>query len=943
MRFFALALILLAAPALADNTADEADVAFSLGNRAFAKRDYDGALAAYFLSYRLVPNHNVLFNIARCFEAQGKLDEAYRYWNDLSLTGLNESDAREVNVSLKRLAPKVALVTVTSSPPGAEVFVDRKDLGSRGKTPLTLAVPPGAHTMLLELDGYRSAQAQLSTSRGHEAKKDVPLIRVVGRVELTGSPEGATIRETVDGAPVGKLPLSLELPPGRHVFFVSADNFVSQQVLVDIKGDLTSQAKVTLVERAKATGTLVVTSNRDQSLVRVNGRDSGFTPTVLTLPIGEYDVEVTTDDVTPLQQHVVITEGQETRVSAELHYAPPKITAASKSQLTVDEAPASVTVITRDELRAFGYQTLPDALQGVRGLFFTDDRIYTYIGVRGFQPPGDLNTRILILWDGHPINDVWAGQGYSSRDLEPDLSAIERIEVVRGPASLLFGTGAFFGVINVVPRALVGGDRHVEAFVGGGGQNSVKARAFGSLGSEGKSLGVTGGMYFGQGAAVTDLGNGNVVQGLDGERSLSVSTRGEFAGFTLVAKLTQRKKQIPTQPLGSDFGLPGTEYTDARGFAELRYEKVWERVTLNARASYDASRYRGWYAQSNGAGGSGPRLTDTGGADWYAGEARLGIKLFDGNLLSASVETQGQFVRQRPVGTGRDDTHSRFLLSGTLMDEWRLWGSRLFLQVGLRVDKYFDLKDVAFSPRGALVARFYETGLTKLVVGRAFRAPNVYETTFGDNLATQRPADVPPRPELITTFELEHSHDFTPELRATIAGYVNLIDQLVALEEESQPIPLCGGGTVQCVVFTNTSGRMYAVGGEAQLRWRPARFTMLDATYSFVWLGGADITGGAYPAHLASIRGIVPIKDGLLRLSAQGVFQSARRAQDGSMTGEAFLLNAGFSGEYAFIRYFAGVQNILDQRPVVPVLSEINFSKVPQYGRTFYVELAASF
>jgi outer membrane receptor protein involved in Fe transport len=172
---------------------------------------------------------------------------------------------------------------------------------------------------------------------------------------------------------------------------------------------------------------------------------------------------------------------------------------------------------------------------------------------------------------------------------------------------------------------------------------------------------------------------------------------------------------------------------------------------------------------------------------------------------------------------------------------------------------------------------------------------------------------------------------------------VNLIDQLVALEEESQPTPLCGGGTVQCVVFTNTSGRMFAVGGEAQLRWRPSRFTMLDATYSFVWLGGADITGGAYPAHLASIRGIVPIKDGLLRLSAQGVFQSARRAQDGSMTGEAFLLNAGFSGEYSFIRYFAGVQNILDQRPVVPVLSEINFSKVPQYGRTFYVELAASF
>ena len=67
------AALLTAAPSFADNTADEADVAFVLGNEAFAKRDYDRALSHYFLSYRLVPNRNVLFNIAKCFEAQSKL------------------------------------------------------------------------------------------------------------------------------------------------------------------------------------------------------------------------------------------------------------------------------------------------------------------------------------------------------------------------------------------------------------------------------------------------------------------------------------------------------------------------------------------------------------------------------------------------------------------------------------------------------------------------------------------------------------------------------------------------------------------------------------------------------------------------------------------------------------------------------------------------------
>lgn len=946
MRPFVLAVaVLFAAPAFADNTADEADVAFELGNRAFAKRDYDGALASYFLSYRLVPNRNVLFNIARCYEAIDRWDEAYRYWNDLAVdASLPDSDKRDVRAALMRLGPKVALVTVTSTPTGAEVFVDRKDLGSRGKTPLTIAVPPGAHTLLLELEGHRGANVKLTAARGREAKQAVELPRVVGSVSLKGTPEGAVVRLGVDGEELGRLPATFELPPGQRVLTVQAPGFITQQVVVDVKGDVGTSADVTLAQQQKATGKVVVTSNREASIVRVDGRDYGFTPTVLTLPVGEYEVEVTADDVTPLKEKVVVTEGEEARVTAALRYAPPQVTAASKSQLTADEAPASVTVITREELRAFGYQTLPEALQAVRGFFFADDRIYTYIGVRGFQPPGDLNTRILILWDGHPVNDVWAGQGFSARDFEVDLSGIERIEVVRGPASILFGTGAFFGVINVVPRARVGNKRNVEGVVGAGGQNSVKARAFGSLGTEGRSISLTGAGYWAEGAPNTDLGNGVSVRGLDAERSLGVSMRGELEGFTLVAKLQQRRKQIPTQPLGSAFGLPGTEYTDARGFAELRYEKAWSRVTLNARASYDASRYRGWYAQADELGNTLPRITDTGGADWFSAEVRAGVTLFEGNRLTAAFEGQGQLVRQQPVGFTNEENHTRVLLSGTLLDEWRI-GSRVFLQAGLRVDKYLDLPEVALSPRGAVVARIYDQGLTKLVVGRAFRAPNVYETYFGDNFVTQRPAPTPPRPELITTFELEHSHDFTPELRATVAGYFNLIDQLVVLAEETEPTPLCGsGGTpTQCVVYTNSNGTLMAGGAEAQLRWRPGRFTLVEGSYSFVWLGGVDITGGAYPMHLASIRALVPIKEGLVRLSTQGTYQSGRRAQDGSLLGEALLLNVGLSGEYGPIRYFAGVQNLLDQRYAVPVLSEIAFSRVPQYGRTFYIELAAGF
>ena len=77
------AAVLWAAAARADNTADEADVAFSLGNQSYQKRDYEKALASYLLSHRLVPNRNVLFNIARCYEQLAKFDEAFRYYFEL--------------------------------------------------------------------------------------------------------------------------------------------------------------------------------------------------------------------------------------------------------------------------------------------------------------------------------------------------------------------------------------------------------------------------------------------------------------------------------------------------------------------------------------------------------------------------------------------------------------------------------------------------------------------------------------------------------------------------------------------------------------------------------------------------------------------------------------------------------------------------------------------
>jgi outer membrane receptor for ferrienterochelin and colicin len=120
-----------------------------------------------------------------------------------------------------------------------------------------------------------------------------------------------------------------------------------------------------------------------------------------------------------------------------------QVYSASKHMQSASEAPASVTVVAADEIQKYGYRNLADILRSVPGFYVTYDRDYTFVGVRGFGRLGDWNSRVLVLIDGHRINNNVLGQAMLGNEflVDVDMSNVWRLcsgPVLRCMAPTLF-------------------------------------------------------------------------------------------------------------------------------------------------------------------------------------------------------------------------------------------------------------------------------------------------------------------------------------------------------------------------------------------------------------------------------------------------------------------------------------------------------------------------
>lgn len=130
------------------------------------------------------------------------------------------------------------------------------------------------------------------------------------------------------------------------------------------------------------------------------------------------------------------------------------VSSASQAAETLADAPATVTVVGRTELWALGIRSIDEAVNFFSvGLFSQNGLASPETGSRGVLLSADFGNHVLVLVDGHTMNEAWDGTAYVGPGLGIPLEAIDHLELITGPGSVLYGSYAMLGVVNVVTRA----------------------------------------------------------------------------------------------------------------------------------------------------------------------------------------------------------------------------------------------------------------------------------------------------------------------------------------------------------------------------------------------------------------------------------------------------------------------------------------------------------
>lgn len=500
------------------------------------------------------------------------------------------------------------------------------------------------------------------------------------------------------------------------------------------------------------------------------------------------------------------------------------VSSASKTSEGASSAPALATSLTAEDLRRYGIRTLAEAIDFLSLAVSSSDNLSGgEVGARGVLLTGDRGSHFLLLVDGFVVNDPLRGSTTFGAGAGIPLELIDHIEIVVGPGSVLYGSNAMFGIVNVITkrakdykgarviveselptsiRAAAGAGATFELF-GQRGQVTTQLEYYKREGPDfffdAENTGVD--RFTGQpGRNTRDGGPTGIWGGARATRSLYADSpsgllRVVLGNTELHLRASRYRHAAPTGP--GNFDDPDTRDEETRAEIGLGH-----RVAVSTLLDFSARLYANYYQTRSDFIASRGELcpfgnitcdyVNEGRANWVGMEVQTNWAWFrDGRFVTTlGADARYSHVRamsdtldivndKRPYPTDEVLHRTGAILAGYAQQTWA--PAPFFkLSGGARVDS--DPRfDPVVTPRVAAIWDAWTGGVVKLAYSTAFRAPSWDET---DNSTARRIRAEGLQPERVRSVDLSVQHQFGSH-RLVLGGFYSQWDSMVELSQLS--------------------------------------------------------------------------------------------------------------------------------------------------------------
>ena len=655
----------------------------------------------------------------------------------------------------------------------------------------------------------------------------------------------------------------------------------------------------------------------------------------------------------------------------------PTVSIATGQRQLLSRAPAVASVITAEDIARNGASSLDETLQWVPGLYVArgQQADVSYV-IRGINH-NRYNPQVLMMYNGVPQRSPYLGNRGDMQGTLP-IDHIQRIEIIRGPGSALYGADAFSGVINIITKTaadidgtIVGG--RVESYQGadawlqhGGQLGPVTLAAYLRVArTDGPDEIINADLQTRLDQASgkpTSRAPGPMThpeRQLQGQLDLQLQDWQWRLGYRQnyhqkinlgVNEVLDPDADVAATQFNTDLNwhnrslLPGAELSMGLQYSQRRVNSNPLHLLQNGYSVYP----QGMLASAN-------RNEQVSGVEaglllehWSRHQIKLGAGFRREAINEYESEKNFRFVYipnrgyaplpigpLQPAGAGAFmGTHSRDLRFAYVQDEWHL-ANDWQLTAGLRHDNYSDFGGTS-NPHAALVWEAAYNVTAKLLYGQAFRAPSFIELYGVNNpVATGNPNL---QPESIGTTELALIWQATPSWRVNGNLFRYQIHDMIRFVTNADPTT---GKTAQ------NSGSQTGHGLELESGWQASARLRLSGNYA--WQTAEESITQREPAdaprHLLRLIADWQLPEGWQLQAGANLVAGRERAADDSRTapanyGTLDLTLQRPSGNAQPLGLALKLRNLFDKQSYDPTPSPGNIpGDYPLPGRTWLLQL----